>query len=195
MLKCMHAFKERVLHFSAFIEVVGHTITPNATCMFQESPSAVPINIDSIWSNIPEFMNTLGVVIGTLGILKFIVAQSPLQMRTLMFGCYYRFSGVFALSGINLYKCFINFPHIPPSCGFYFHLTNTIILIVIFILFIILSNHGNSSRKERDDLYWLERSARFYPVPIRPLHVSPLKPSTTVSRPAHDTCAYCSNVM
>ena len=121
------------------IEVVGHTITPNATCMFQESPSAVPINIDSTWSNIPEFVNTLGVVIGTLGILKFIVAQSPLQMRGLLFGCYFGFAGVFRLSGINLYKCFINFPHIPPSCGFYFHLTNTLILIVIFILFIILS--------------------------------------------------------
>ena len=46
-------------------------------------------------------------------------------------------------------------------------------------------DHGNSSRKERDDLYWLERSARFYPVPIR--HVSPLKPLTPVSRPACDT--------
>ena len=121
------------------IEVVGHHITPNATCMFQESSPAVPINIDSIWNTIPAFLYSLGMLMYGFGILKFIIAQSPHQMRGLLFGSFFGLSAAFWLPARNMYKIFRILSDTPPSCGFYFYLTNSFIKNLAFALFIILS--------------------------------------------------------
>ncbi len=44
--------------------------------------------------------------------------------------------------------------------------------------------------QERDSLYWLENSARFYPVPIRP-HSNTAKPVTKVTLHVHNYLRPC----
>ena len=119
------------------IELVGHRMNPNATCLFDEPVSVIPIDYD--WALLLMILRGTGTIITTLTILKFIIAQSPRQMKGLLYGCFYAFNGVAKMFGYNLHRPFKLLYHTTPSCGFYYYLTQSIILIFILILFIIVS--------------------------------------------------------
>ena len=131
-----------VLYFTgslglSVIEFIGHRMNPNATCLFDEPVSVIPIDYD--WALLLIILKGMGTVILTLTTIKFIIAQSPHQMKGLLYGCLYAFNGVAKVIGFNSYRPFKLLSHTTPSCGFYFYLTQSIILIFILILFIIVS--------------------------------------------------------
>ena len=119
------------------IELVGHRMNPNATCLFDEPVSVIPIDYD--WALLLIIIRGTGNIIGSLTIIKFLIAQSPHQMKGLLYGCYYGFNGVAKLIGHNLYRPFKLLSHTTPSCGFYYYLTQSIIFIFIIILFVMIS--------------------------------------------------------
>ena len=121
------------------IEVAGHELTPNANCMFQHHRSSVPIHIGNIWIIIPEFLASLGTVFGSLGIMKLIIAQSPNQVKGLLFGCFFGFNALIDFLGLNVYRIYLFLASTRPSCGFYYYLTGSLISLVVLVLFALLS--------------------------------------------------------
>ena len=119
------------------IELIGHRMNPNVTCLFNKPVSVIPIDYD--WALLLMMLKATGTIIVSLTTLKFIIAQSPHQMKGLLYGCYFAFSGVAQVFGYNLYRPFKLLYHTTPSCGFYYYLTQSIIFIFIVILFIIVS--------------------------------------------------------
>ena len=119
------------------IELVGHRMSPNATCMFDKSVSVIPIDYD--WALLLITLKGTGSIISSLTTLKFLIAQSPHQMKGLLYGCYFAFNGITKVFGYNLYRPLKLLYHTTPSCGFYYYLAQSIILIFVLILFIIVS--------------------------------------------------------
>ena len=131
-----------VLYFTgslglSVIEFIGHRMNPNATCLFDEPVSVIPIDYD--WALLLIILRGMGTEILTLTNIKFIIAQSPHQIKGLLYGCSYAFNGVAKLIGFNSYRPFKLLSHTTPSCGFYYYVTQSIILIFILILFVIVS--------------------------------------------------------
>ena len=122
------------------IEVIGHITTPNATCLFIESSSSVPINISYYWNLIPIFIRSVGSAFLYIGFRKFVIAQSPHQMKGLLFAIVWAFITIFSFGNFYVYKPFSHLSHIYPSCGFYYYLTQTVIILAILVLFKALSH-------------------------------------------------------
>ena len=70
----------------AIIEVVGHKMNPNASCMLQPNDNPIVIPIDYNWLLIPLFLKTVGHLIGYLTLLKFIIAQCPIKWKAFCLG-------------------------------------------------------------------------------------------------------------
>ena len=63
-------------------------------------------------------------------------------MKGFLFGLWFAFDGIAKLIGYNLYHLFQFLPvSTPISCGFYYYLTQTLLLSLVFIIFLILSKH------------------------------------------------------
>ena len=123
------------------IETIGHLQTPNVTCMFNTNIEVV-MSLNYYWTIIPLVLKTVGDLIFLLVVNEFILAQSPLQMKGFLFGLYYAFESITTLIGYNLHYPFKLLPQsIPISCGFYYYLTQTLILSLVFIIFLILSKY------------------------------------------------------
>ena len=121
----------------SFIEFIGHRMNHNATCLFDVPVSVIPI--DYGWALLPLLLKGMGSIIVGITLVKFLIAQSPHQIKGLLYGCYYAFNGIAKVIGYNLYRPFKLLHHTTPSCGFYYYITQSIILTVILILFIIVS--------------------------------------------------------
>ena len=123
------------------IETIGHLQTPNVTCMFNKNIEVV-MSLNYYWTIIPLVLKTVGGLIFLLVVNEFILAQSPLQMKGFLFGLYYAFESIATIIGYNLYHLFQLLPQsIPISCGFYYYLTQTLLLSLVFIIFLILSKY------------------------------------------------------
>ena len=112
-------------------------MNPNVTCLFDEPVSVIPIDYD--WALLLMILKATGTITVSLTTLKFIIAQSPHQMKGLLYGCHFAFNGVAKVIGINSYRPFKLLYHTTPSCGFYYYLTQSIIFIFVVIVFIIVS--------------------------------------------------------
>ena len=125
------------------IETIGHLQTPNVTCMFNNSSShfKTELSLNYYWTMTSLIWNIIGTLVFDLVINEFIIAQSPQQMKGLFFGLFYGLNGIAKVIGYNLYRPFQLMPpqSIPTSCGFYYYLTQTLLLSLVFIFFLILS--------------------------------------------------------
>ena len=121
------------------IEIVGHLENQNVTCMFNDHIEVV-MSLNYYWSIIPLILNAIGNVVFFLVINEFIIAQSPQQMKGFLFGRFYAFDGIATLIGYNFHYPFqLLFQSIPISCGFYYYLAQTLLLFLVFVVFLILS--------------------------------------------------------
>ena len=102
----------------------------------------VVMSLNYYWTMLPQVFGGFGIVLCTIGSFEFIIAQSPIQMKGLLFGLWFAFNGMAKLIGYNLYRPFQLLPaSIPISCGFYYYLTQTLLLLLLFVVFYILSKH------------------------------------------------------
>ena len=125
----------------AIIEVVGHEMNPNASCMLQPNDNPIVIPIDYNWLLIPLFLKTVGHLIGYLTLLKFIIAQCPYQMKGFLFGFNFGLTSLMYIVGYNAYKWFQPLNHTTPSCAFYYYITHMIIIAIVFISFVLASRY------------------------------------------------------
>ena len=123
------------------IETIGHLQTPNVTCMFNDNINEV-ISLNYYWTMILLMLRVVGSFLCVIVLFEFIIAQSPHEMKGFLFGLWFAFDGIAQLIGYNLYHPFQFLPaSIPISCGFYYYLTQTLLLSLVFIIFLILSRH------------------------------------------------------
>ena len=123
------------------IETIGHLQTPNVTCMFNDNMNEV-MSLNYYWTMIPLMLQVVGTIFGGIVLFEFIIAQSPHEMKGFLFGLWFAFNGIAKLIGYNLYRPFQLLPtSIHISCGFYYYLTQTLFLSLMFITFLILSKH------------------------------------------------------
>ena len=123
------------------IETIGHLQTPNVTCMFNDNINEV-MSLNYYWTMIPLMLRVVGSIFGGIVFFEFIIAQSPCEMKGFLFGLWFGFNGIAKLIGYNLYRPFQLLPtSIHISCGFYYYLTQTLFLSLMFITFLILSKH------------------------------------------------------
>ena len=123
------------------IETIGHLQTPNVTCMFNDNINDV-IALNYYWSMIPHLLGMVGLVFCVIVLLEFIIAQSPHEMKGFLLGLLFGFDGIAQLIGYNLYRPFQFLPaSVPISCGFFYYLTQTLLLSLVFIIFLILCKH------------------------------------------------------
>ena len=129
------------------IDLAGQIITPNATCIFSSnvthnSSSADPVivmDLNYFWTIIPVVISQAGCVFIEIGFKKFIIAQSPHQMKGMLFACVFGFNAIYHVIGSFIHIPYHRLSHTPPGCGFYFYLTQTLFFIVLLILFSYLS--------------------------------------------------------
>ena len=123
------------------IETIGHLQTPNVTCMFNDTINEV-MSLNYYWTMIPIMLQVVGFFFCGIVLFEFVIAQSPHEMKGFLFGLWFAFSGIAKLIGHNLYRPFQFLPaSIPISCGFYYYLTQTLLLFLVFIVFLILSKY------------------------------------------------------
>ena len=123
------------------IETIGHLQTPNVTCMFNNTINEV-MSLNYYWTMIPLILRAVGSVFCVIVFFEFIIAQSPHEMKGLLLGLLFAFVGITKLIGYNLYRPFQLLPtSIPISCGFYYYLTQTLLLFFVLIIFLVLSKH------------------------------------------------------
>ena len=123
------------------IETIGHIQAPNATCMFNSIINEV-MSLNYYWTITPLMLQAVGFFVCVIVLFEFIIAQSPHEMKGFLFGLWFAFDGIAKLIGYNLYRPFQFLPtSIPISCGFYYYLTQTLLLSLVFIIFLILSKH------------------------------------------------------
>ena len=119
------------------IELVGHRMCPNATCMFDESVSVIPIDYN--WALLLIILRGTGSIVSTLTTLKFLIAQSPHQMKRLttkqlLLCIQWNYKSANLYRPLNKLLC-----HTTPSSRSYYYLAQSIILIFVLILFTIVS--------------------------------------------------------
>ena len=123
------------------IETIGHLQTPNVTCMFNNTINEV-MSLNYYWTMIPLMLRVVGSVFCGIVLFEFIIAQSPHEMKGFLFGLWFALSGIAKLIGYNLYRPFQLLPtSIPISCGFYYYLTQTLLLFLVFIIFLSFSKY------------------------------------------------------
>ena len=121
------------------IETIGHLQTPNVTCMFNNTINKI-MSLNYYWTIIPQVIKAIERLFFIIVTNEFIIAQAPQQMKGFLFGFWGAFNGIAKLIGYNLHFLFKLIPQsIPVSCGFYYYLTQTLILSFVFTVFLILS--------------------------------------------------------
>ena len=124
----------------AAIELIGHEIRPNTSCMLLlDKQSKIPIDYN--WMLIPLFLKTAGYLMTTLMLLKFIIAQAPYQMKGFLFGLHFGFTSLMCIVGYNAYKWFRPLAQTKPSCAFYYYITHTIVIATVLFLFAVSARY------------------------------------------------------
>ena len=137
--------------FNLTLDTVGH-LHSNSTieCMFVDNRSTNTIPIPFYWLILSDLV--IGIATGFVFCtsMEFIMAQSPNRMRGVMMGL-----AVMMLSfgssihhGLQLFFKHY-FPTATPSCGFYYYLVLSILLILSLVLFTIAGKRYKLRERER----------------------------------------------
>ena len=123
------------------IDTIAHLKTTNDTnhCLLDETKSS--LSISYYWSLIPLAVQGVGDTIGTCITYLFIIAQSPLEMKGLMFGLAYAICGLVEITSVHLPALFRHIlpVHSFPGCDFYYLLIHVVYAFIVFMLYVALS--------------------------------------------------------
>ena len=133
------------------LDTVGH-LQSNTTihCMFKDHNSTNTIPVPFYWL----ILSDLIIGIGTAGLfccsIEFIMAQTPNRMRGVMMGFAVMMLSFGSSIHYGLQLLFGHFfPTVTPSCGFYYYLVLSILLILSVILSVIATKRYKLRERER----------------------------------------------
>ena len=144
--------------FNLLIDSVGHRLSPHdVTCLFNYSSEANnTLAALSPWMILlPVIPGSLAYAIGYVSVLKFLVAQSPQQMKGMLIGIFYSLWGLGTLFGCLLaFPFFFAYPQLTSSsslsCGTIYYLVCTVIC--AFGTFCSTVAIKNYKRREREEV-------------------------------------------
>ena len=135
------------------VETIQHLHSNNTQCMFNESDtshgSAKSLSIPLYWLVIPAIVNGVGQTLLLCSSLEFVMAQSPNRMRGVMIGLATVFLGFGCLVLYGLERVLAHFSNVTPSCGFYYYLVLSILLIPSLVLFTIAAKRYKLRERDR----------------------------------------------
>ena len=114
----------------------------NQTCLFQANSNDsqyIPFVQNTYVFLIPNFIAAVGSLFILPGTIRFVFAQAPYSMTSVLVGLWYSSNGLFELIGWKITKFIKHSPSMKPSCEFNILLMNLIVSCLAFVLFIFLS--------------------------------------------------------
>ena len=129
------------------IDATGHAMDTTVECMFENSNNS-KLQLSSGWLWIPLILNGMGVCILEMSFLEFLIAQTPAKMKGLIIGVWNVVRGMGTSLGLLLPFIFKQLPHVLPSCGFYYLLTNLVLLIFVFAVFLMAAKWYKLRQRE-----------------------------------------------
>ena len=134
------------------VDTIEHLHSNNTQCMFSDTShgsAANSLSIPLYWLLISASVSGVGQTLVLCSSLEFIMAQSPNRMRGVMMGLATVFLGFGCLVLYGLQRVLAHFSNATPSCGFYYYLVLSILLILSFVLFTIAAKRYKLRERDR----------------------------------------------
>ena len=133
------------------VDTIEHLHSNNTQCMFSDTShgSANSLSISLYWLLIPATVIGFGQALAVCSSLEFIMAQSPNTMRGVMMGFAIELLGLGSLVHYGLEQVLAHFSNATPSCGFYYYLVLSILLILSLVLFTIAAKRYKLRERDR----------------------------------------------
>ena len=134
------------------LHTIGHTHSNSTQCMFDTS--SVPANtlpISPYWLLIPDIVASVGSLLIVCTAWEFCMAQTPISLRGIMMGlgADLFLVGLYMHKGVILILSHFNLNKVTPSCGFYYYLVLSILLLPSLLLFVIAAKRYKLRERER----------------------------------------------
>ena len=133
------------------VDTIGHLHSNNTQCMFNETShgSANSLSIPLYWILISNIVFGVGHTLAMCTTMEFFMAQSPNRMRGVMMGVATVLLGFGLVVHYGLEQVLEHFSNVTPSCGFYYYLVLSILLILSLILFTIAAKRYKLRERDR----------------------------------------------
>ena len=132
------------------LDTIGHLHSNNTHCMFDTySESANTLPIPLYWLLLSDIVFGIGVAIVMVTIIEFILAQSPNSMRGVMMGAFLLLFFFATAGNDGLQLLLEHFSNATPSCGFYYYLVLSILIMLSLVLFTIAAKRYKLRERER----------------------------------------------
>ena len=132
------------------LDTIGHLHSNNTHCMFDTySESANTLPIPLYWLLLSDIVYGIGAVIVIVSLTELVLAQSPNSMRGVMMGVFAIL--IFIATSVNygLQLLLEHFSNATPSCGFYYYLVLSILIMLSLVLFTIAAKQYKLRERER----------------------------------------------
>ena len=134
------------------LDTIGHTLSNSTQCMFDTS--SVPANtlpISPYWLLIRDLAIGLGCLLILINVTEVFLAQIPISLRgtAIGIGIIMVAIGHIIRSGIILILSQLNLNNVSPSCGFYYYLVQSILIMLCLILFVIGAKRYKLRERDR----------------------------------------------
>ena len=135
------------------VDTIEHLHSNNTQCMFNESDtnqgSANSLSIPLYWLLISATVIGFGQLLVLCSSLEFVMAQSPNRMRGVMMGLGAMLFWFGSSVHYGLEQVLEHFSNATPSCGFYYYLVLSILLILSLVLFTIAAKRYKLRERDR----------------------------------------------
>ena len=134
------------------LDTIGHTLSNSTQCMFDTS--SVPANtlpISPYWLLICDLVYSIGHVLALISAIETFLAQVPISLRGTATGIgivmvllaqSIRTEIISILSQLDL-------NNVTPSCGFYYYLVQSILIMLFLVMFVIVAKRYKLRERER----------------------------------------------
>ena len=134
------------------LDTIGHALSNSTQCMFDTS--SVPANtlpISPYWLLIRDLVIGLGYILILINVTEVFLAQIPISLRGTAIGTGIIMAAIGHIirSGITLILSQLNLNKVSPSCGFYYYLVQSILIMLCLILFVIGAKRYKLRERDR----------------------------------------------
>ena len=122
------------------LDTIGHTHSNSTQCMFDTSSEpANTLPISPYWLLINDLVNSVGTLLIIISIIETFLAQIPITLRGTVIGVVIIMIaiGQSIRSWIISMLSQFNLDKVTPSCGFYYYLVQSILIMLFLFIFVI----------------------------------------------------------
>ena len=133
------------------LDTIGHLHSNNTHCMFDtySHGSANTLPVPLYWLLLSDIVFGIGAAIVLVTTIEFVLAQSPNNMRGVMMGVFVMLFFSASIVNYGLELLLRHFSNATPSCGFYYYLVLSILIMLSLVLFTIAAKRYKLRERER----------------------------------------------